>query len=58
MDTFAERVRTVLRSLEPGQVVSYGDVAAEAGRPGAGRGVGQVLAGAGDALPWWRVVYG
>ncbi len=41
--------------LAPGQVVSYGDVAAEAGYPGAGRGVGAVLAHS-DGLPWWRVV--
>lgn len=58
METFAERVRTVVASLEPGHVVSYGDVAAEAGRPGAARGVGQVLARASGELPWWRVVYG
>lgn len=58
METFAERVQAVVASLEPGQVVSYGDVAAEAGRPGAARGVGRVLACATGDLPWWRVVYG
>jgi methylated-DNA-protein-cysteine methyltransferase-like protein len=41
--------------LHPGEVVSYGDVAAEAGYPGAARAVGSVLA-ASDDLPWWRVV--
>lgn len=48
----------VLRSLRPGEVVSYGDVAADAGHPGRSRLVGHLLAGAGpDAdLPWWRVV--
>ena len=45
----------VIVALPPGQVVSYGDVAAEAGYPGAARGVGSVLAHS-DGLPWWRVV--
>lgn len=52
---FAERVRSVLGALEPGEVVSYGEVAARAGFPGAHRAVGNLLAGGG--LPnWWRVV--
>ena len=36
-------------------MLSYGDVAAEAGFPGAARAVGNVLATTPD-LPWWRVV--
>ena len=57
-DEFRRRVVAVIAKLEPGEVVSYGDVAAEAGYPGAARGVGSVLAhsGAADGLPWWRVV--
>ena len=55
---FAERVRDVVRALPEGDVVTYGEVAALAGKPGAARGVGAVLAGSGDeGLPWWRVVY-
>ena len=55
--TFADRVIAVIAALEPGEVVSYGEVAALAGRPGAARAVGAVLAGNGDPdLPWWRVV--
>ena len=47
----------VLQSLRPGEVVTYGEVAAEAGFPGAARAVGNLLAGEGDdGLPWWRVV--
>ena len=47
----------VVRDLGPGDVVTYGEVAAEAGFPGAARAVGNLLAGAGpDGLPWWRVV--
>ncbi len=52
---FVPRVRAVLAALPTGQVVSYGEVAAEAGYPGAARGVGAVLGGC-EGLPWWRVV--
>src|ERR1019366_9492177 len=52
---FRERVIAVVSRLDVGELVSYGDVAAEAGYPGAARGVGSVLAHSTD-LPWWRVV--
>ena len=52
---FRVRVIAVIEALRPGEVVSYGDVAAQAGYPGAARGVGSVLSAA-DGLPWWRVV--
>jgi methylated-DNA-protein-cysteine methyltransferase-like protein len=52
---FEAAVVAVLRSTRPGDVMSYGDVAAEAGRPGAARAVGGVLRRV-DDLPWWRVV--
>ena len=55
MTAFAERVREVVRGLPSGTVVTYGEVAEEAGRPGAARAVGNVLAGS-EGLPWWRVV--
>lgn len=45
----------VLRSLSPGDVVTYGQVAEEAGFPGAARAVGNILRSRAD-LPWWRVV--
>ena len=54
--TFTESVTRVLGELLPGELVTYGEVAAEAGFPGAARAVGNILAEAGDALPWWRVV--
>lgn len=41
--------------LGPGEVASYGEIAEEAGSPGAARAVGNVLAST-DGLPWWRVV--
>ncbi len=46
----------MLRSLQPGEVVTYGEVALEAGRPGAARSVGTFLARSGGAYAWWRVV--
>jgi methylated-DNA-protein-cysteine methyltransferase related protein len=49
-------VAAVLAATTPGTVLSYGEVAAEAGRPGAARAVGRVLAREGATLPWWRVV--
>ncbi|MBK5266558.1 MAG: MGMT family protein [Acidimicrobiia bacterium] len=52
---FEEAVREVLTALKPGDVVTYGEVAAEAGFPGAARAVGNILRGS-DGLPWWRVV--
>jgi methylated-DNA-protein-cysteine methyltransferase-like protein len=54
---FRRRVVAVISQLQPGEVVSYGDVAAEAGFPGAARAVGALLASdASGDLPWWRVV--
>jgi methylated-DNA-protein-cysteine methyltransferase-like protein len=56
MTEFQRRVIEVLQSLEPGEVVTYGEVAVQAGyEVGASRGVGNVLAHC-DGLPWWRVV--
>lgn len=49
-------VAAVLDGLAPGDVVTYGEVAAEAGWPGRARAVGTYLAGSGGAHPWWRVV--
>lgn len=56
MSPFERAVVAVLRSLRPGEVVTYGEVAAEAGYPGAARAVGRILATSTDELPWWRVV--
>jgi methylated-DNA-protein-cysteine methyltransferase related protein len=56
MRAFEQAVTAVLHSLEPGEVVTYGEVAAEAGFPGAGRAVGRLLAPTAEDVPWWRVV--
>lgn len=52
---FGVRAERVIRSLQPGEVVTYGEVAAQAGRPGAARAVGNLLRRS-EGLPWWRVV--
>jgi methylated-DNA-protein-cysteine methyltransferase related protein len=53
---FEDAVERVLRSLQPGEVVTYGEVAADAGFPGAARAVGRFLSRSPDGIPWWRVV--
>ena len=45
----------MLAAIEPGEVVTYGEVATEAGYPRAARAVGNYLA-RGSGAPWWRVV--
>lgn len=52
---FVDRVRLVVAAVRPGEVVTYGEVAEEAGSPGAARAVGKVMARS-HGLPWWRVV--
>jgi methylated-DNA-protein-cysteine methyltransferase-like protein len=52
---FQRRVVALVEALAPGEVVTYGELALEAGRPGAARAVGNIMATV-DGLPWWRVV--
>lgn len=52
---FSDAVTDVIIRLRPGEVITYGEVAAEAGHPGASRAVGNLLRQT-DGLPWWRVV--
>lgn len=52
---FETAVVAVLGSLRRGDVMTYGEVASEAGFPGAARAVGRVLRTS-DGLPWWRIV--
>ena len=54
-EPFEPAVIRVIESLKPGDLISYGEIAAEAGYPGAARAVGRVLKVT-DGLPWWRVV--
>jgi methylated-DNA-protein-cysteine methyltransferase-like protein len=53
---FEDAVREVLRATLPGDVLTYGEVAAEAGYPLAARAVGNYLRQTDDEVPWHRVV--
>ena len=52
---FEARVEEVVRSIPRGAVAAYSAVAEQAGRPGAARAVGAVMARS-EGLPWHRVV--
>lgn len=58
-DEYVEAVLSLVESIPPGRVMSYGAVAevigAALGRGGP-RLVGSVMANYGGAVPWWRVV--
>ena len=52
---FEAAVHVVLCGIDSGEVMSYGEVAAEAGYPGAARAVGSFLRRH-SGYPWWRVI--
>jgi methylated-DNA-protein-cysteine methyltransferase-like protein len=52
---FQRAVIDAVRRLQPGDLVTYGELAEELGRPGGGQAVANVLRHA-TRLPWWRVV--
>ncbi len=54
-DDFTEAVIAVIEAIPAGEVTTYGEVAAEAGYPGAARAVGNLLRTT-PGLPWWRVI--
>ena len=56
MSVFVDSVTQVVLNLAEGEVLAYGEVAEDAGFPGAARAVGNLLKGCGDDLPWWRVL--
>ena len=56
MTPFEDAVDRVLRALAPGDVVTYGEVALEAGFAGRARAVGRILANSDGQYSWWRVV--
>jgi methylated-DNA-protein-cysteine methyltransferase-like protein len=53
---FERAVASVLDRLEQGDLVTYGEVAVEAGYPGAARAVGSMMSRSDGTFPWWRVV--
>ena len=52
---FQQAVIDAVLALEEGEVISYGELAEELGRPGGGQAVANVLRSA-PGIPWWRVV--
>src|SRR3990172_2295766 len=58
MSAFSLAVVRIVRSVPYGKVVSYGQVAVYAGKPGAAREVGWILRSLDfardDRVPWWR----
>lgn len=55
MADFEMSVSRVVAAIPRGEISTYGEVAAEAGFPGAARAVGNFLRTS-TGLPWWRVV--
>jgi methylated-DNA-protein-cysteine methyltransferase related protein len=51
-----QRILDVIRALREGEVVTYGDIAEDAGYPKLSRFVGRILATTEERVPWWRVV--
>ena len=55
--SFADRVRAVVRKIPKGKTMTYGQVSAVAGHPGAARAVGLLMKGNYDeTVPCHRVV--
>jgi methylated-DNA-protein-cysteine methyltransferase-like protein len=54
---FTRRVLAAVRRIPPGRVSTYGDIARLAGRPRAGRAVGNIMRKGGQpGVPYHRVV--
>lgn len=54
-DTFEPAVVAVVEAIPRGETSTYGEVAQEAGFPGAARAVGNIMRTV-PGLPWWRVI--
>lgn len=54
--SFEEAVERAVKDLRPGETAAYGEIAEEAGRPGAARAVGNLLSRCDGTWPWWRVI--
>jgi len=51
-----EQVEALVSDIPPGRVMTYGDIAACVGHPGAARMVGMIAHQGTPGLPWQRVV--
>jgi methylated-DNA-protein-cysteine methyltransferase-like protein len=58
MTTYQGAILSVVRSIPPGKIMSYGQVAAYVGTPRAARQVGWAMHSLSDTpdFPWWRVL--
>lgn len=58
LSPFAERAAEIIRSIRPGQVATYGQIAGMAGNRRAARQIARLLHSASSTrgLPWHRVV--
>ena len=58
MDEFSQNIYTILSFLGEGKLITYGQLASQAGYPAHSRHVGKVLARLpkDTTLPWFRVV--
>jgi methylated-DNA-protein-cysteine methyltransferase-like protein len=56
LDDLRPAVLAALRTVGAGEVVTYGELALEAGAPKQSRLVGRILAEGHAGVPWWRVV--
>lgn len=54
-DSFETAVVAIIEAIPRGETSTYGEVAAEAGFPGAARAVGNIVRTV-PGLPWWRVI--
>ena len=57
-DSFAGRIKRLIKAIPPGNVATYGQVAAMAGNPRGVRGVVWILHSSSQSagLPWHRVI--
>ena len=55
-NVFQQRVLEIVRTIPPGSVLTYGQVAALADTPRAARQVGRILYASGRTVPWQRVI--
>jgi len=53
--SFEDAVIEIVDGIPSGETSTYGEVAEEAGFPGAARAVGNVMRTV-PGLPWWRVI--
>ena len=56
MDTFFERVYSVVEKIPYGKTISYGEIARLLGQPRAAQVVGWAMRCCPESLPWQRVI--